>query len=107
MHVTLNVVYLFSNVELELIYHIQLVSQHYIVTIDFKSSNRNAIGVSKCGEHRNYCILINFSYICLGIVIDLCGTSFLDIDSSNTDSDLLDRDIDSFSVNIFLISKTS
>ena len=37
MHVTLNVVYLFSNVELELIYYIQLVSQHYIVAIDFKS----------------------------------------------------------------------
>ena len=37
--------YLFSNVELELIYFIQLVSQHKTVARYFKSSNRNTIGV--------------------------------------------------------------
>ena len=37
--------YLFRNVESELIYVIQLVSQHEIVPRDFKSSNRNATGV--------------------------------------------------------------
>ena len=37
--------YLFSNVELELIYFIKLVSQHKTVARYFKSSNRNTIGV--------------------------------------------------------------
>ena len=36
---------LLSNVESELIYFIQLVSQHQIVSRDFKSSNRNVTGV--------------------------------------------------------------
>ena len=37
--------YLFSNIKSELIYLIQLVSQHQSDARDFKPSNRNATGV--------------------------------------------------------------
>ena len=40
-----SLLYLFSNVESELIYFIQLVSQHQTAARDFKSPNRNASGV--------------------------------------------------------------
>ena len=44
MRVIANLVFIaFSNIELKLIYFIQLVSQHQTVAQDFKSYNRNAI----------------------------------------------------------------
>ena len=52
-----------------------MVSQNQTVARDFKPSNRDAAGVWKCEEYRNYWVLINASWISLGLSLDL-----LDID---------------------------
>ena len=52
--------YFLSNVESEFI-----LFQHQTVARDFKSSNRNATGVQKSNEYRDYRVLINTSCICV------------------------------------------
>lgn len=78
-------VYLFSSVEPELIYFVQLVLQLQTVASGFKSSNGNANGVWKYDEYRNYWVLTDSSWICLGLALDLSNIDLLDIDLSDAE----------------------
>ena len=77
--------YLYSNYRPELIYISQLVLQQQTVARDFKSSNRNATGLSKCDKYRNYWVLFNASWICLGFALDLLYIDLLDTDLPDAD----------------------
>lgn len=78
-------VYLFSSVEPELIYFVQLVLQLQTVASGFKSSNGNANGIWKYDEYRNYWVLTDSSWICLGLALDLSNIDLLDIDLSDAE----------------------
>ena len=78
-------VYLFSSVEPELIYFVQLVLQLQTVASGFKSSNGNANGIWKYDEYRNYYVLTDSSWICLGLALDLSNIDLLDIDLSDAE----------------------
>ena len=58
-------------------------------------------------EFQNYLVLINASWICLRVVLDLSDMCWLSKDLSDTDLDLLKTVIDSFPVNILLVFKTT
>ena len=83
----------FSNDKPELIYFTTWFQKNRAVARDFKSSNRNATGVWKCDEYRNYWVLINTSWICLEFASDFLDIELLDIDLPDADYDLLDTDI--------------
>ena len=55
----------------------------------FESSNSNGTRVLKCDEYRNYWVLINASWICLGFVLDSLDIDLLDIELSDVDLDFL------------------
>ena len=78
-------VYLFSSVEPELIYFVQLVLQLQTVASGFKYSNGNANGIGKYDEYRNYWVLTDSSWICLGLALDLSNIDLLDIDLSDAE----------------------
>lgn len=78
-------VYLFSSVEPELIYFVQLVLQLQTVASGFKYSNGNANGIGKYGEYRNYWVLTDSSWIFLGLALDFSNIDLLDIDLSDAE----------------------
>lgn len=82
---SLVMVYLFSSVEPELIYFVQLVLQLQTVASGFKSSNGNANGIWKYDEYRNYWVLTDSSWICLGLALDFSNIDLLDIDLSDAE----------------------
>ena len=95
-----SLLYLFSNVEFGFI----LFSRFANTKDSPKIINVN---VEMLFESQNYWVLINASWICVGFTFDLSDIGFLYKDLSDIYSSFLETGIDSFSVNILLVSKAS
>ena len=74
---------------------------------NLKSESRDTAWVSKCDEYRSYWALTDASFTCLGFALYFSDTGWLDQYLLDADLDMLEIDIDSFPVNIFLFFKIS
>ena len=83
--------YLFSNVELD-----------FILLNWFCNTKKPP----KLYKYRNYCVVINACWIYFRIALDLLDKDFLDRNFSETDTDMLETDIDCFPGNILLVSRS-